>query len=279
MSKILVPIDFSENSILALKTAIVIANKIKTDLRMVHIEPTGGHYASGLGGDTNVDEHAQDKLETLIKEYGQSYAVNGRFDYYIGKGNVAEELINKVKYDNDVILVVTGSHGVSGISKSWIGGNAYKLICNTTRPVLVIREGMTYNEDFKNIAIPINISKSSRRKMPQAAGMVKLFNAQTTIIGTQTSSMLSIYYRIKTAVKQVVDYLNDNGITVASTVMLKGKDCMGKLFETVAVQKADMMIVEAENTGAFFADRFRPELTSIINNSPCPVLVVPVEYK
>lgn len=279
MSKILVPIDFSENSILALKTAIVIANKLKTDLRMIHIEPTSGRYASGLGDRIHIDEHPKDKLESLIKEFGQTYAVNGKFDYYIGQGNVAEELINKVKYDNDVTLVVTGSHGVSGISSSWIGGNAYKLICNTTRPVLVIREGMKYDNDFKNIAIPINITKSSRRKMPQAAGMVKLFNAQTTVIGMQTSSLLSIYYRIKTAVHQVVNYLQSNGITVTNTTMLKGKDCMGKLFETAQVQKADMMIIEAENTGAFFADRFRPELTSIINNSPCPVLVVPLEYK
>ncbi len=279
MSKILVPVDFSENSILALKTALVLANKLKTDLRMVHIQPTSAHYASGLENHTNADEHPQDKLESLIKEYSQQYTASGRFDYYIGQGNVAEELINKVKYDNDVVLVVTGSHGVSGISQSWIGGNAYKLICNTTRPVLVIREGMTYNDDFKNIAIPINISKSSRRKIPQAVELVKLFKAQTIIIGMQTSSILSIYYRIKAAVKQVVNYLQQSGVTVASTTMLKGKDCIGSLFETVATQKADMMIVEAENTGAFFADRFRPELTSIINNSPCPVLVIPVEYK
>lgn len=279
MSKILVPVDFSENSILALKTALIIANKLKTDLRMIHIEPTGGHYAKGLSDHTNADEHPQDKLEAIIKEYSQQYAVDGRFDYYIGQGNIAEELINKVKYDNDVVLVVTGSHGVSGFSKSWIGGNAYKLICNTNRPVLVIREDMTYNKEFRNIAIPINITKSSRRKMPQAAGMVKLFNASTTIVGMQTSSILSIYYRIKTAVKQVVDYLQSNGITVSNTTMLKGNDCMGRLFETVATQKADMLIVEAENTGAFFADRFRPELTTIINSSPCPVLVIPVQYK
>ncbi len=279
MSKILVPIDFSENSILALKTAIIIANKLHTDLRMIHIVPEGGHFASGMSVNNVFDEHPEDKLEQLIKEYSQQYAVKGKFDYYVGHGNVSEEIVNKVKYDNDVALVVTGSHGVSGISKSWIGGNAYKLISNTTRPVLVIRQGMEYNEDFKNMAIPINISKSSRRKMPQAAGMAKLFGAKTPIIGMQTSSMLSIYFRIKTAVSQVVKYLQENNVEVANSIMLKGKDSMGRLFETVATQKADMMIVEAENTGAFFADRFRPELTTIINNSPCPVLVIPLMYK
>ena len=61
--------------------------------------------------------------------------------------------------------------------------------------------------------------------------------------------------------------------------MLKGKDNIGRLFETVAIKKADVVVIEAENTGAFFADRFRPELTSVINTSPCPVLVIPLEYK
>ena len=69
------------------------------------------------------------------------------------------------------------------------------------------------------------------------------------------------------------------GVEVESTTMLKGKDNVGKLFEIVATQKAELVIIEAENTGSFFADRFRPELTSIINNSPCPVVVIPVEYK
>ena len=95
----------------------------------------------------------------------------------------------------------------------------------------------------------------------------------------QSSSMLSIYYRIKTAVRQVVNYMHSVGVEVESTTMLKGKDNVGKLFEIVATQKAELVIIEAENTGSFFADRFRPELTSIINNSPCPVVVIPVEYK
>ena len=36
MSKIMVPIDFSENSIMALETALSVANELKSDLRMVY---------------------------------------------------------------------------------------------------------------------------------------------------------------------------------------------------------------------------------------------------
>lgn len=278
MGKILVPIDFSENSILALETAISIANKLNDDLRMAYIMPKATGYAQGFGAKSNNDEHPQDMLNQLIDKYKTSYTANGKFDFYVGEGNVAEELINKAKYDESA-MIVTGSHGVSGVTKSWIGGNAYKLICNAKCPVLVIRPGMGFDMSFSRIAIPLNISKASRRKIPQATKLAKTFGAKAILIGMQSSSLLSIYYRINTAVKQVTRYLADNGVEVASTAMLKGKDKIGKLFEAVAVQKADMVIVEAENTGAFFADRFRPELTGVINNSPCPVLVIPVEYK
>lgn len=278
MGNIMVPIDFSENSILALETALVVANKLKADLRMVNIMPKGGRYAQGLDDHVDADEHPREKLQRLVDTYSAEYTAGGKFDFYVGEGNVAEELINKAKYDQ-ATMVVTGSHGVSGFTKNWIGGNAYKLICNAKCPILVIRHGMTYDKGFTRMAIPININKSSRRKMPQAARLAKLLESRVVVVGMQTSSLLSIYYRISTAIKQVTKYLIDNGVEVESTVMLKGKDCMGRLFETVATQKADVMVVEAENTGAFFADRFRPELTSIINNSPCPVLAIPLEYK
>ncbi|MCI5777974.1 MAG: universal stress protein [Bacteroidales bacterium] len=278
MGKIMVPIDFSENSILALEAALVIANKLKTDLRMVYIMPKGSSYAKGYSNATTPDEHPQDKLTKLVSDFAAKYTAGGKFDFYIGEGNIAEELINKAKYD-ETTMIVTGSHGVSGFTQSWIGGNAYKLICNAKCPVLVIRQGMEHDNSFSRMAIPLNISKASRRKMPQATRLAKIFNAKTILVGMQSSSILSIYYRISTAIKQVERYMRDNGVEVESTTMLKGKDNIGKLFEVIATKRADLVVVEAENTGAFFADRFRPELTSVINSSPCPVLVIPVEYK
>lgn len=278
MGKIMVPIDFSENSIMALETAINIANKLHSDLRMVYIMPKANGYAQGFGENLNPDEHPHDKLNQLIEKYTPQYSAGGKFDFYVGEGNIAEELINKAKYD-EAAMIVIGSHGVSGFTKSWIGGNAYKLICNAKCPVLVIRPGMQCDMQFNRMAIPLNISKASRRKIPQATKLAKTFNAKAILVGMQSSSILSIYYRINTAIKQVERYLKENGVEVDSSTMLKGKDNIGRLFETVAIKKADVVVIEAENTGAFFADRFRPELTSVINTSPCPVLVIPLEYK
>ncbi|MBQ3636214.1 MAG: universal stress protein [Bacteroidales bacterium] len=275
--KIMVPIDFSENSILALETALGLANRLNSDLRMVYVTPAGSKYAKGLEDHTDSDEHPQDKLEKLLLDYRQQYAVKGKFDYKMLSGNVAEELVNVAKYDQ-VTLIVTGSHGVSGISQNWIGGNAFKLICNATCPVLVIRQGMTFDKNFRRVAIPITIKKSSRRMMPTVAGLAKLFGAKAIVVGLQSSKLKYIYNRISISVGQVASYLKSHDVEVESTTMLVGKDNLGSLLEIVKTQKADMVMMDVTNSGSFITDRlFRPELTTIINNSSSPILTIPVK--
>lgn len=275
----MVPVDFSEYSIEAIETAMGLANRLGSDLRLVYVQPKAGQYAKGLEEHVDLDDRPQGKLDKLIEQYKQQYAVSsGRFDYKILEGNVAEELINVAKYDKTDIIV-TASHGVSGLSENWIGGNAYKVICNATCPVLVIRHGMSFDKQFRHMLITVDVNKSSRRKMPQAAGAAKLFGASVIVVGLQQTTIEWIFRRISTAVKQVVSYLKDKGVSVEATATLKGEDYQAQLFEVAKTKKADMIIVDVVNTGIFFADRFRPELTGIINSAPCPVLTIPIEYQ
>lgn len=275
----MVPVDFSENSIEALETGMVLANKLQSDLRMVYVHPKGAKYAAGLEAHTDQDDQPEGKLTKLVEQYQQRYAVSGgRFDYKMLEGNVAEELINVAKYDK-VDIIVSGSHGVSGFSENWIGGNAYKLICNATCPVLVIRQGMHYDNQFRHMLFTVDVNKSSRRKIPQAAGCAKLFGSSVIVCGLQATTMEFILRRVSSAVKQVVNYLKDKGVEVEATTILKGEDYQSQLLEVARTKEADMLVVDVVNTGSFLADRFRPELTGVINSSPCPVLTIPIAYQ
>ncbi len=275
MKKVMVPIDFSETSMCALQTGIAIANKLGADLRIVHVSQAGS-FAAGFeksGEQSNIKE----MLEKLISEHKQFYYVhNGKFDYKMREGNVPEELLNQAKYD-DTTIIVMGSHGVSGITKSWIGGNAYRLICFATCPILVIRPDMRYNPNFQRIAIPIEITKSSRYKVPVVAGVAKLFQAKAIIIGIQSSGFKSIFQRITMSMKQVQKYLvNRAHVDVEKTLYINGKDITTRFVESLASCNVDMVTLDVTNMGTFITDRFRPFLTTIVNTAHCPVLVVPV---
>lgn len=273
----MVPIDFSETSIGALKTGIDIANKLNADVRIVFVRPTNS-FATGYEFAPNSIDDAEQKLEKLIRDNQQSYYVNnGKIDYKIREGNISTELINQSKYD-DAVMIVMGSHGVSGITQSWIGGTAYRMICSAPCPILVIRPDMTYSGNFRNIAIPVEISKSSRHKVPAAAGMCKLFNAKAIVIGVQQTGFKSIFTRIKLSMKQVEQYLTQRAnVEVAASHYINGKDVTTKLINVLNSENADMVVLDVANTGSFLIDRFRPFLTSIVNTSHCPVLVIPTK--
>lgn len=279
MKKIIVPLDFSETSLCALKTGISIANKLNADLRIVYVD-NKENLAKGfelLGH--NETTKAQQLLENLLLENRQAYYVKGgKMDYKIRDGIVAEEIIGQAKYD-DAVMIVMGSHGVSGITKSWIGGNAYRVICTATCPVLVIRPDMQYNSAFEHIAVPIELGKSSRYKIPVVGGVCKLFGSKATLIGIRRSGIASILTRITSSISQVEKFLTSYGIEVERTTVISGSDANEKFLEAAQISDADMITLDVTNAGSFFMDRFQPFLISLVNNSKCPVLAIPIKVK
>ena len=260
----------------ALKSGLALANKLKADLRIVHVR-LGANYASGYEETTAAGDPVA-MLDRILLDNRQAYYVEGgKFDYKVREGNVADELINQAKYD-DASLIVMGSHGVSGISKSWIGGNAYKMICNAPCPVLVIRPDMVYDTKFQRIAVTIELQKNSRRKMPVVAGVAKTMGAKAVVLGVQRSSWKAIFDRIALSVRQVEKYLTNTAkVEVESSVLISGDDVDGRLLEAIKSANADMVAIDITNSGFFFVDRFRPFLTTLINNAVCPVLAIPIK--
>ncbi len=277
MKKIIVPLDFSETSLCALKTGITIANKLNADLRIVYV---GSKEQLAKGYEilsNNEPSRAQLLLDNLLLEHRQSYYVKGgKMDYKLRNGIVADEIIGQAKYD-DAVMIVMGSHGVSGITKSWIGGNAYRVICNAPCPVLVIRPDMVYDPNFSHIAVPIEIGKSSRYKVPVVGGICKLFGSKATLIGIRRSGIASILGRITSSVSQVEKYLTSYGIDVEKTTVISGSDANEQFLEAVQCMEADMVTLDVTSAGSFLMTRFQSFLISLVNNSKCPVLAIPIK--
>lgn len=259
----------------ALQTGIDLANIFKCDLRMVHVRPVQ-KYAQGFAQTKDIVA-AESLLDKILLEQRQNYFGGGKFDYKVREGSAAEELCNQAKYD-DTTFIVMGSHGVSGITTSWIGGTAYKLISLSACPVIVIRPDMSHPKEFTKIAARITIKKTSRIMLPVVASLAKMTGAKVSLIGVQESKLDWIFNRITMSVRQAKSYLQSAGIAdVESTAFVKGGDEIQKFMDIVRESKVDALALDVTNTGNFFADRFRPFLTAVINTSPCPVITIPVK--
>lgn len=140
MKKILVPIDFSENSEYALRVAASIAKQQQAEIIVLHM--------LGLSEAILTKDEAQETAEAI---YYLKLAEK-RFSTFLNKDflngiKVTETVqnykifseLNEVAKENNVDLIVMGSHGSSGLSEVFVGSNTEKVVRTSDVPVLVIK--------------------------------------------------------------------------------------------------------------------------------------------
>ncbi len=280
MRRVLVPIDFSENSLMALKHGIAIANRLESDLRVLHVK-TGSHYAPEFAKDVveiRINDHIESWMEWIFKQYGHLYTVpKGTMDYRVREGAVVQQIANQALYD-DTTIIVMGSHGISGFTDKWMGSNAYRVVISAPCPVLVLRQDMAFDPNFSHILIPVDLKKSSRKKMPVVAGVATLFQASVTLVGLRQTRIKYIIEQLVATMKQVESYLiRKAGIKVDDIVTLTGKNLPHKLIQYSVDVKADIIAIEVVDRTNPLIDLFRPFLNDLVNHSKCPVLAIPVK--
>ncbi|NNK17618.1 MAG: universal stress protein [Maribacter sp.] len=141
MNKILIPVDFSEFSENALEVAAALAKRFDARLIVLHM--------LGLSEAILTKDESQEFMEA---QYYMKLAKK-RFDSFLDKNflkgvRVFETVqnykdfneINEIVKEQEIDLVVMGSHGSSGLSGLFVGSNTEKVIRTCEAPVLVIKK-------------------------------------------------------------------------------------------------------------------------------------------
>ena len=147
MKTILVPTDFSDHALYALKVAASIAKKINAAIKLVHVYNLPSYVFTEdiyYAEENNkiIKAQAEKKLNALIEmDFLKEIVITQHFELNMPMWKLA---IDKKYKDAD--LIVMGSHGNSGLSKIFIGSNTEKIVRLAKSPVLTIKNE---HEDFK----------------------------------------------------------------------------------------------------------------------------------
>jgi nucleotide-binding universal stress UspA family protein len=175
ISNILFPTDFSWQSMLALRYALAMARKYGSKLYPAHIqpEPFGAPAVvregmAGLGVRPH-DETAD--AATLLREqlpYPHEMIIR-RGDFW----TELSEIINEKQID----LIVTGTHGRSGVSKMLVGSAAETIFRHAACPVLTVGPGVSGEPgsivDLHEILFPTDFSAASLAALPYALSLAE----------------------------------------------------------------------------------------------------------
>lgn len=143
IERILIPVDFSEYSKMALEYSIEFSKKFNSELILIYvIEPIVYPSDFGLGQipinqvDFEIQSKAESELKKLVEEKVPSEL---KASYVVKTGKPFLEIISAAKeYDCDLIIIAT--HGHTGIEHILFGSTAEKVVRKSPIPVLTVRE-------------------------------------------------------------------------------------------------------------------------------------------
>jgi nucleotide-binding universal stress UspA family protein len=269
MKRIIVPIDFSEESLKGLKLAILFANRFKSDLQMVHVlRPKSGKFHIELENQYNA---ALEGFEDLIRKYKKELHQDCDFSYIIKNGKVHEEIAHQAEAFDDS-MIICSTNGESGLSDYIIGSNAYRIVQETERPVITVTSEK-YLVDVKKIVMPIDISKETREKVPMVARIAKAFGSEVHIIKVTGSTNEGIHNKLKMYSAQVKKFFDEQGIKYQSTLLV-GDNISDSAIEYAKTIDADLIAIMTEQTTSFTNFLLGSYAYQMLNTSPIPVLSI-----
>ena len=144
IKKILCPTDFSENSEYALKYALALATLTQADLQLFHVvepitypqsteffEPVLDEVELMMKMETAFQQQLEDQVTTLKAKYPK---IKGK----LVTGNTFLEIIQAAR-DDDVDIIVMGTHGRTGLAHVLIGSVAERVVREAPCPVLTVK--------------------------------------------------------------------------------------------------------------------------------------------
>ena len=190
MKKILVPIDFSQQSQDALHVAYQLAQKLKARLQLVHVleiplpddeVPRSRVEVLPMEYMRRAKEGATEQLKALVE---QQHISDVKIDYRIQSGNPYRSIIGEL-IKNPVDLVVMGSKGASGDKEVWVGSNAERIVRLAHCPVLVVKEKLRIDK-IKNIVFATTLREYAPEALSGLQELQKALGAQLYLLRVNT---------------------------------------------------------------------------------------------
>ena len=146
MKKILIPVDFSDNSKRALEEGKILAKAFGSEVVILNVINISYFYFTY---DANVPqislltiiEQEKKQAEEMLNKYKESFEeLSDKVETVILQGSTADEILEYTK-KSDIDFVIIGAQGVGSLLKSsFMGSVANKVLHHCEKPVLVVRQ-------------------------------------------------------------------------------------------------------------------------------------------
>jgi nucleotide-binding universal stress UspA family protein len=272
---ILVPVDFSEQSLIALTQSFNLAKLTMADITIINvIEDTFQMPFFTKTDYQAIEKKISRELDKLSAETTAKAGI--RVNSLIVRGKVYEEIQKAAKKlkSSFIVMGTTGSVGL----KKFIGSNALRVIREAPCPVITIK-GKKHRSGCKSIVLPLDLTKETREKVSKAIEIAKLFGSTIHLVSVLTTDDEFIVNKLRRQMSQVHDFVKEHNVE-CMTEFLQNDDVTESVIEYAKKVKADLIMIMTQEemnwTDLMFISSSAQQ---VINNSEIPVLSIRPKLK
>lgn len=281
-NKILVPVDFSEQSLIALEQSYNLAKEYHAEITLLYVIEEHGIFSKLFSNEQHEDirKNVQQRLDSLAADVEKKS--NLTVNTLIAQGVVYEKIAEVGELIN-ATMIIMGTNGADDFKKRFIGSNALRVTRESKIPVITIK-GKQHRNGCKNIVLPLDLTKETREKVTNAIELSKLFHgAAVRVVSVLLTNDEFLVNRLTRQLAQVKTFLEKEGVECSAEIIkgMKGKETLAECIIEYAKQvDGDLIMIMTQQEIDFTELFIGSSAQEIINQSPVPVYSIrPVKRK
>ena len=262
MTKILVPVDFSDTSLNALFYAIKLFSGAETEITVLHTYKINSSAFHMISMDRILEEDAQREMDTLLK---------------MVKDQVPDAILKPKIFKSDAVSAVTslgnsgvyefivmGTKGASGLKEVFMGSVAGGVISKTKAPVLVVPGNYEYRPLHEIVFAISAIPFSHPTLIEPLRKLAKMHSSKINV--------LHIAEENKSQLEKIVDTMKDLNPSVTYAY---GTGNINEQLNEYLIKENVELLCLVRGKKDFFSRIFKESVTlKQTFNSPVPLLIL-----
>lgn len=282
-NKILVPIDFSPQSLIALEQASHLAKVFDAEITILNVVEEEGSIFSFFS-DKQVDD-VKAKLKAKLEELAKSTTDQEEVpvEVMIAHGKVYDKVVEVAEMLNAAFIVM-GTSGTenASISKRFIGSNALRVVRESSIPVITIK-GKHHRRGCQNIILPLDLTKETKEKVNKSIEFAKKFGSTVRVVSVLLTNDEFIVNRLTRQLDQARKFIEKEGVECTAEIIKasSGKESLsGVILDYAGKSKGDIIMIMTQQEEDFIEFFIGSSAQEIINHSDIPVMsIIPSRKK
>ena len=296
LNTILVPTDFSRPSQQAIPWAKFIAHQSHGKIHLVHVHDfeyaIPGEVALELMFHTDVEKSLRRDLYRVAAKHDLP---NPKTSCHIRSGRAFDQ-VEKLAEEIHADLIVTSTHGYTGLKHVLLGSTAERIVRHSTRPVFVARRaksGRMRAPRLKKIVVPLDFSKCSEIGLHYAVELARCFGTKLFLVHVvrldyrlmadgyamyAAEEILKVAHEAAEEEMRRVVAATDFGKVEFQTSIETGSP-ENRVCSYAQERSADVIVTSTHGRTGFQHVLIGSTAEHIVRYAECPVLVVPARQE